>query len=146
LIEAVERGVTGAFSSGIMYGFPCIDIGAELIDAEYNPNTASAFAYEAAGSLGFDAACRKASPVLLEPVMRLDVMAPKEFIGDIISHLTSKGGIIISLESRPAIEHIRAEIPLSKTFGYSTSLRSMTQGRGTFGMEFSHFAKKEGGI
>ncbi|TFG62570.1 MAG: elongation factor G [Spirochaetales bacterium] len=146
LLEAVGRGVTGAFSSGIMYGYPCIDIGVTLTAAEYNQNTASPFAYEAAGSLGFDAACRKASPVLLEPVMHMDVMAPKEFIGDVISHISSKGGVIVNLESRPTIEHLRAEIPLANTFGYSTALRSMTQGRGTFAMEFSHFAKKEGGL
>ena len=78
--------------------------------------------------------------------MNMDVMAPKEFVGEVISHLTSKGGIIISLESRPSVEHIRTEIPLAQTFGYSTSLRSMTQGRGTFAMEFAHFAKKESGI
>ncbi|MEW5814543.1 MAG: elongation factor G, partial [Spirochaetota bacterium] len=79
-------------------------------------------------------------------VMKLDVMCPPEFVGDVISHLTSLGGIILSLESRPSVEHIRSETPLAKMFGYSTALRSMTQGRGTFAMEFSHFAKKEGGI
>lgn len=145
-LAAIERGVTGAFSSGIMFGYPCIDIGAVLTKADFNPNTASLFAFEAAGSLGFDAACRKASPILLEPVMHLDIMTPKDFVGEVISHLTTRGGMIISLESRSAIEHIRAEIPLAQTFGYSTALRSMTQGRGTFALEFAHFAKKEGGL
>lgn len=144
--DAVERGVKNAFSSGIMYGYPSIDIKATLLDAEYDEQTATSFAYEAAGSLGFDAACREAAPILLEPVMHVDVMSPKEFIGDVMSHLTGRGGLIESLESKPALEHVRASVPLAQMFGYSTALRSITQGRGTFGMEFSHFAKKEGGL
>ncbi len=144
--DAVERGVKNAFSSGIMYGYPSIDIKATLVDAEYDEQTATSFAYEAAGSLGFDAACRDADPILLEPVMHVDVMSPKEFIGDVMSHLTGRGGLIESLESKPTMEHVRATVPLAQMFGYSTALRSITQGRGTFGMEFSHFAKKEGGL
>ena len=81
--------------------------------------------------------------MLLEPVMTVDIMTPKEYVGEVISQITMRGGLIESLESRPSIEHIRAHSPLSKMFGYSTSLRSSTQGRGTFTMEFSHFAKKE---
>jgi elongation factor G len=144
--DAVERGVKNAFSSGIMYGYPSIDIKATLLDAEFDEQTATSFAYEAAGSMGFDAACREAAPILLEPVMHVDVMSPKEFIGDVMSHLTGRGGLIESLESKPNMEHVRASVPLAQMFGYSTALRSITQGRGTFGMEFSHFAKKEGGL
>src|SRR6056297_2084007 len=144
--DAVERGVKNAFSSGIMYGYPSIDIKATLMDAEYDEQTSTSFAYEAAGSMGFDAACREASPILLEPVMHVDVMSPKEFIGDVMSHLTGRGGLIESLESKPTMEHVRASVPLAQMFGYSTALRSITQGRGTFAMEFSHFAKKEGGL
>ncbi len=144
LIDAVERGVKNAFSSGSMYGYPAFDIGVTLLDAVYNQSTSSALAFEAAASMGFDAACRKADPILLEPIMTVDVMAPKEFIGDVISHLSSRGGVISSLESRPTVEHIHATTPLANMFGYSTALRSMTQGRGTFAMEFSHFAKKNG--
>ncbi len=144
--DAVERGIKNAFSSGIMYGYPSIDIKATLVDAEYDEQTATSFAYEAAGSLGFDAACRTADPILLEPVMHVDVMSPKEFIGDVMSHLTGRGGLIESLESKPTMEHVRASVPLAQMFGYSTALRSITQGRGTFAMEFSHFSKKEGGL
>ncbi len=142
LIEAVERGVTAAFSAGIMYGYPAYDIGVTLESAVYNENTSTEFAFEAAGSLGFDNACRKADPVLLEPIMLVDVMCPKEFLGEVISLLTSRGGVIVSLDSRPAVEHIRAHAPLERMFGYSTALRSVTQGRGTFAMEFSHFEQK----
>jgi elongation factor G len=126
-----------------MYGYQTIDISAALADAKYSQTTSTPLAFEAAGSLGFDAACRKADPVLLEPIMNLDVMTPKDFVGDVINHLTSKGGIIVSIESKATIEHVRAQTPLRNMFGYSTSLRSMTQGRGTFAMEFSHFAPIE---
>ena len=144
--DAVRRGVENSFSSGIMYGYPCIDVGVTLVSAEYSEMTSTAFAFEAAAALGYDNACRGASPVLLEPVMTVDVLSPKDYIGEVINNITVRGGMVNSLESRPAIEHINAQAPLSKMFGYSTVLRSLTQGRGTFSMEFSHFAPKEGGI
>ena len=143
LIEAARRGVEGSFSSGAMYGYPAVDMKAALTDAVYNQNTSSSIAFEAAASIGFDEAFRKASPVLLEPIMKLDVMTPKEFIGDVINYITSKGGLIVSIESKTTIEHVSAQSPLRTLFGYSTILRSMTQGRGTFAMEFSHFAPKD---
>jgi elongation factor G len=129
-----------------MYGYPVYDVEAVLIGAEYDPLQSTAIAFEAAGSLGLDSACRKASPILLEPVMTVDVMAPKDFVGEVMSHLTSRNCTIVSLENRPTIDHVRAEAPLAEMFGYSTALRSITQGRGTFAMEFSHFKKKEGGL
>lgn len=144
MVEAVERGVTNAFSSGIMYGYQCYDVGVTLIDAVYDENRATPLAFEAAAAMGFDNACRAASPVLLEPVMNVDVMCPKDFVGEVINHLTTRSGIINSLESRTAIEHVRAQVPLANMFGYSTALRSITQGRGTFAMEFSHFQQKSG--
>ncbi|MBN1685903.1 MAG: elongation factor G, partial [Spirochaetales bacterium] len=146
LIDAVERGVTGGFSSGVMYGYPLYDVEAVLVSAVYDQLHSTAIAFEAAGSLGLDAACRKASPILLEPVMHVDVMTPKDFVGEVMSHLTSRNCTISSLERRSAVDHIRALAPLAEMFGYSTALRSMTQGRGTFAMEFSHFRKKEGGL
>ena len=142
-IQTVRRGVTGSFTSGILFGYPAYDIGVTLLDAVYNPNTGTEFSFEAAAAHGFDNACRQASPVLLEPIMKLDVMVPKEYVGDVLSRLTSRGSVIISLESRTTIEHIQAESSMVNMFGYATALRSMTQGRGTFSMEFSHFAKKK---
>ncbi len=144
--DAAIRGLTNAFPSGINYGYPVIDIQVTILEAKYDQLTSSAFAFEAAASLGFDAACRKADPVLLQPVMKVDILVPKDFVGEVISHISSRGGIINSLESKPAMEHIRAEVPLANMFGYSTALRSLTQGRGTFAMEFAYFAKKDGGI
>jgi elongation factor G len=146
LVAAVRSGITAAFTSGIQYGYPSIDIGVTLVAAEHNPSTGTIFAYEAAASIGYDAACRKAAPVLLEPIMIVDVMTPSDFIGDTIANLNARQGVIISHETRPTIEHIRAEVPLRNMFGYSTSLRSTTQGRATFAMEFSHFAPKPGGM
>ncbi len=146
LQDAVKRGVENSFSSGIMYGYPGIDIKVSLVGAEYSEMTSTAFAFEAAAAMGYDNACREASPVLLEPVMNIDVLSPKDYIGEVINNITTRGGIVHSMESRPAIDHINAQAPLSKMFGYSTVLRSLTQGRGTFSMEFSHFEPKEGGL
>ena len=144
-ISAVQRGVEAAFTSGIVQGYPAYDVGVTLIDATYDQNTATEFAFEAAGSQGFDNACREAGPVLLEPIMRVDVITPKEFMGDVIQGLTMRSGVVHEVESRANAEHIRAEAPLAKMFGYSTALRSVTQGRGTYAMEFNHFAKKTDG-
>jgi elongation factor G len=146
LADAVERGVTAAFSAGIVYGYPAFDIGVALVDAEYHQSTSTPIAFEAAGALAFDAACRKADPILLEPIMAVDVLTPPEFIGDVIGNLNARSGFIQHVESRTGHEHVKAQAPLVAMFGYSTSLRSITQGRGTFTMEFSHFAEKVGGF
>ncbi|NBB91475.1 MAG: elongation factor G [Spirochaetes bacterium] len=141
LIDAVRRGVEAAFTSGIVFGYPTIDIGVTLVGAKYDELTSTSLAFEAAGSMGFDNACSAAGPILLEPVMRVDVMCPADFLGDVINGITMRGGVVQGVESRPAMEHIRAEAPLKQMFGYSTSLRSITQGRGNYAMEFSHFAQ-----
>lgn len=146
LIDAVGRGINGAFSSGVVYGYPAIDIQVNLVGAVYHNTNSTPLAFEAAAALGFDSACRKASPVLLEPIMQVDVMVPKDFLGEVIGNLTSRKGEIISLESKAVTEHIRTRVPLANMFGYSTSLRNITQGRATFAMEFSHFAAKSGGL
>lgn len=146
LINAVERGIKGALSSGVVYGYPAIDIQVNLVGAVYHNTNSTPLAFEAAAALGFDYASRKASPVLLEPIMLVDVMVPKDFLGEVIGNLTSRKGEIISLESKTVTEHIRTRVPLANMFGYSTSLRSITQGRATFAMEFSHFAAKSEGL
>ncbi len=140
---ACERGILAGFNSGIRLGYPGIDIGVELVDALYDEQTSTEFAFEAAASHGFDNACGGASPVLLEPVMKVDILVPKEFMGETINGVTTRGGIVHSVESRPSVEHIVAEAPLRKMFGYSTALRSTTQGRGNYAMEFLHFAPSE---
>ncbi|MCL2294340.1 MAG: elongation factor G [Spirochaetes bacterium] len=143
ILEAIVRGIEGSFNAGINFGYPIVDIEATVVHANYSETFSTPFAFEAASVMGFDEACKKADPILLEPIMTVDIMTPKEYVGDVISQITLRGGIVESLESRLSIEHIKAHSPLIKMFGYSTSLRSSTQGRGTFSMEFSHFAKKE---
>ena len=140
-IEAVKRGVTGSFTSGSLFGYPMVEVAVELVDAEYNELTATEFAYEAAGAMGFDNACREAAPVKLEPIMNVDIATPKEYIGEVISNMTARGGLVERLESRNGSEHVKAQAALAKMFGYSTTLRSLTQGRGTFSLSFSHFAE-----
>jgi elongation factor G len=142
LQEAVRRGIEGAFSAGIVQGYPAFDVGVTMTDARFNEATSTEFAFEAAANVGFDNACRKAGPILLEPIMQVDVIVPNEFMGDVINGLTMRKGVVQSVESRPAAEHIRAMTPLDQMFGYSTALRSGTQGRGTYAMEFSHFERK----
>ena len=146
ILESVERAVTAAFSSGIQYGYPCADVGVTLNAIEYDELTASPFAYEACANICFDEACKKADPQLLEPVMNVDIVSPKEFVGDAMSQVTQRGGLIVSLDSKTTEEVIHAQAPMAKMFGFSTSLRSVTQGRATFGMTFSHFEIKKGGL
>lgn len=144
ILEAVKQRLEGGFSSGINFGYPIVDTEVIVSDAIYNENFATPFAFEACAAMGFDNACSKANPVMLEPIMTVDIMTPKEYVGDVISQITMRGGLMESLESRTSTEHVRVHCPLIKMFGYSTTLRNSTQGRGTFSMEFSHFAKKEG--
>ncbi|MGA2975130.1 MAG: elongation factor G [Spirochaetia bacterium] len=146
LVNAVQRGISAAFGSGVVYGYPALDIGVQLIDAEYHPTTSTPIAFEAAGAMAFDGACRKASPLLLEPIMAVDVLTPSEFLGDVIGNLNARQGLILHVESKPGADHVKAQAPLVSLFGYSTVLRSATQGRATFTMEFSHFAEKVGGF
>jgi elongation factor G len=146
LVSAVERGVTAAFGSGVVYGYPALDISVTLLDAEYHQTTSTPIAFEAAGAMAFDAACRKANPILLEPIMAVDVLTPSEFLGEVIGNLNARQGLILNVESKPGADHVKAQAPLVAMFGYSTVLRSATQGRATFTMEFSHFAEKVGGF
>ncbi len=140
--DAVERGVRGAFTSGVLLGYPLIDVDVTLSGAKFDELTATEFAFEAAGSLGFDNAARKGSPVQLEPIMKVVILCPRDFVGEVVGYLTQKGGIVHSMDSQPTREIINGEVPMVKMFGFTTGLRSMTQGRGTFSMEFSHFAPK----
>ncbi|MFW5800814.1 MAG: elongation factor G [Spirochaeta sp.] len=142
IYTAIENGITGSFRGGVLMGYPMIDVGVTVTGIDYDRERGTGFAFEAAASMGLDNAIRAAGAILLEPVMKLDVMVPSEFMGDVISGLTMRGGIISSVDARGAIEHIKASAPMRKLFGYSTGLRSTTQGRGIFAMEFSHFEQK----
>ena len=136
---AIARGIEAALSSGIVSGYPAIDIAVTLTSCGYDQQS-EPFAFEAVASLGLDNACRKAEPIILAPFMRVNISCPRDCLGDVIAGLTQRSGTIQAIESRATTEHIRAETPLATMFGYSTALRSATQGRGSFNMEFDHFA------
>jgi elongation factor G len=142
IFDAVERGINGAFASGIVMGYPCIDIIATCTAIEYSELTGTVFAFEACASMAFDEACRAASPVLLEPIMAVDLTSPHEFVGEVMSLVTQRGGQVLSMNSKADIDEIEALAPMAKMFGFMTALRSVSQGRAGFTMRFSHFEKK----
>jgi elongation factor G len=142
-VDSVRKGVLNAMERGVRAGYPVIDVLAVLEGGAFNQSTSSDIGYSAAASDAFDEACSAAHPVLLEPYMFVEVTTPKEFLGDIIGDLNARGGQIQSINSRQVVEKIDAIVPLSKMFGYTTDLRSMSQGRASFTMEFYHFAPIE---
>ena len=144
IFAAVERGITGAFGSGIVMGYPCIDIIATVTDIRYSELTGTEFAFEACASMAFDEACRAAGPILLEPIMAVDLTSPHEFVGEVMSLVTQRSGQVLSMDSKAEIDEIKAHAPMAQMFGFMTSLRSVSQGRAGFSMEFSHFEKKAG--
>ncbi len=138
-ISPTEDGIKESLQSGAVAGYPIVDIKATLVDGSYHEVDSSDIAFKMAGSLALKNAVSKAKPVLLEPVMKMEVVTPKEFMGDVISDLTSRRGQIENMESDSEVCSIRALIPLAETFGYATTLRSITQGRGTHTMEFANY-------
>ena len=146
IFEAVENGFRSSLDAGINYGYPCTDTAITVTNIEYNELTATTFAYEACAAQAFDKVCNAANPQVLEPVMNVDISCPKEFVGDAMSQMTQRGGIILGQDSKVSGEIIHAQAPMAKMFGFSTNLRSATQGRAAFSMEFSHFQIKVGGL
>ena len=145
-IPAVEKGVKEAMTTGVLAGYPMVDIKVALTDGSYHEVDSSEMAFKIAGSMGFKEAVRKAKPVLLEPVMEVEVVVPEEYMGPVVGDLTSRRGRIISMESRAGAQVIRAHVPLGQMFGYATDLRSMSQGRATYTMQFSRYEEVPGGI
>ncbi|MGP1459588.1 MAG: elongation factor G [Treponema sp.] len=146
IYEAVESGFRSSLEAGIKYGYPCTDTAVTVTALHYNELTATTFAFEACAAQVFDKACTAASPELLEPVMNVDISCPKDFVGEAMSQMTQRGGIIMGQDSKSGGEIIHAQAPMAKMFGFSTNLRSATQGRAAFTMEFSHFQVKPGGL
>ncbi len=138
-IPAVEKGVQEALEEGVLAGFPVVDVVVSLVDGSYHDVDSSELAFKVAGSMGFKNGARRARPVLLEPIMSVEVLVPKEYMGDVISTLSSRRGKIVSIESRPGSEAIIAEVPLAEMFGYATDLRSRTQGRAAYTMQFLNY-------
>ena len=139
-IASVERGIRDAAAAGIATGYPLIDIKVTLLDGKAHDVDSSEVAFEAAGSLALQAAVEKAGVHLLEPIMRLQVVAPNEYFGDITADLLSRRAEILGTELKVMTRVITARVPLASMFGYATSVRSLTQGRATYSMEPSHYA------
>ncbi len=138
-ISPIEAGVKEAMETGVSAGYPMVDIKVTVYDGSYHDVDSSEMAFKIAGSMGFKAGCSKAGPIILEPYMKVEVIVPEDYMGDVIGDLNSRRGRIEGMEGRSGAQSIRAFVPLSEMFGYSTDLRSKTQGRGNYSMEFDHY-------
>lgn len=138
-IAPIDQGVQEAMKSGVIAGYPVVDVRVSVVDGSYHEVDSSEMAFKIAGSMGFKEAMRKAGPILMEPVMKVDVVVPDEYLGDVMGDLSSRRGQILGSEVRSNARSIHAYVPLSEMFGYATVLRSRTQGRGTFVMQTDHF-------
>ncbi len=139
-IPAVEKGIKEAMETGVIAGYPVVDFAVRLYDGSYHEVDSSEIAFKIAASMAFKDAIRRAGAIILEPVMSVEVVVPEEFMGAVIGDLSSRRGKILGTELRGGMQAIKAEVPLAEMFGYATNLRSMTEGRGTFTMEFSHYS------
>lgn len=140
-IPAVDKGIQEAMQNGVLAGYPVVDFKITLFDGSYHDVDSSEMAFKIAGSMAFKDACRKANPVLLEPMMKVEVEVPEEYMGDVIGDLNRRRGQINSMDDRMGLKIVNAFVPLAEMFGYSTDLRSATQGRGTYTMEFDHYGE-----
>jgi len=138
-IAPIEQGVRSALESGVVAGYPVIDVRVRLVGGDYHPVDSSEMAFKTAGSMAFQHAMEKASPALLEPVMKVEISTPEDFYGDVLSDIAKRRGTVTDSEQRANLKVIRATVPLAETFGYATELRSLTQGRASYSMEFDHY-------
>ena len=138
-IPAVEKGVVEQMTNGIVAGYPVVDVKVTLYDGSYHDVDSSEMAFKIAGSMGFREGARKAKPVLLEPVMKVEIVTPEEYMGTVNGDLNRRRGILQGTEESPSGKIIKAEVPLSEMFGYATDLRSATQGRAVYTMEFEKY-------
>ncbi|MBD7924733.1 elongation factor G [Xanthomonas sp. CFBP 8703] len=145
-IPAVDKGIQEAVANGVMAGYPIVDIKVRLIDGSYHDVDSSEMAFKIAGSMGFKEGFNKASPVLLEPIMKVEVVTPEDYLGDVMGDVSRRRGILQGQDDSPSGKVINAMVPLGEMFGYATTLRSMSQGRATFSMEFDHYAEAPANI
>jgi elongation factor G len=139
-IPAIDKGIQEAMGRGVLVGFPVTDVKVTLLDGSYHEVDSSEMAFKIAGSMAFQEAARRAGLVLLEPVMSLEVVTPEEFLGEVMGDLAARRAKVTGLDARPGVQVISADAPLATMFGYATDLRSRTQGRATFTMQFAHYA------
>jgi elongation factor G len=140
-IPAVDKGIQEAMRNGVSFGFPMVDVKVSLYDGSYHEVDSSEMAFKIAGSMALKEGAAKAKPVLLEPIMKVEVVTPEENMGDVMGDLNSRRGMIQGMEDAPSGKIIRAEVPLASMFGYATDLRSATQGRATYSMEFAKYSE-----
>ena len=140
-IPAVDQGIQGAMLAGVLAGYNVVDVKVELYDGSYHEVDSSEMAFKIAGSMAFKEAMRKADPVLMEPIMKVTVITPEEYMGDVIGDLNSRRGMIHGMDALPGAQQVNSEVPLSEMFGYATDMRSKTQGRGQYTMEPAHYAE-----
>ncbi len=145
-IPAIDAGVKEAMNTGVLAGYPVIDVKVAVVDGSYHEVDSSEIAFKIAASMAFKSCLLQAKPVLLEPMMQVEVTTPEEYMGDVINDLNSRRGRIEGMEARPGVQLVRAKVPLAEMFGYATDLRSKTQGRGTYAMEFSHYEEVPKGL
>lgn len=139
-IPSIDKGIKEACENGVLAGYPVVDVKVTLFDGSYHDVDSSEMAFKIAGSIGFKEGCKNATPVLLEPVMKVEVLTPEEFMGSVIGDLNSRRGKILNMTARLSTQVISAEVPLAQMFGYATDLRSMSQGRSSYTMEFHHYS------
>ncbi len=145
-IPAVDKGVQEQMEAGVLAGYPVVDVKVTLFDGSYHDVDSSEMAFKIAGAMGFKAGALKADPVILEPIMKVEVVTPEEYMGDVMGDLNRRRGIVQGMEDAPSGKIVRAEVPLSEMFGYATDLRSATQGRATYSMEFAKYAEAPNSI
>jgi elongation factor G len=139
-IPAVSQGIQDAMKNGVIAGYPIVDVKAKLYDGSYHDVDSDEISFRVAGSMAFQNAARKANPVLLEPIMAVEVITPEEYLGDVMGDLNSRRGKIEGFSARKDAQVIKSYVPLSEMFGYATTLRSMTQGRAIYSMQFDHYS------
>ena len=140
-IPAIDKGVKEAVETGVLAGYPIVDVKVTAFDGSYHDVDSNEMAFRIAGSIGFKEGFRKAKPVLLEPIMKVEVVTPEDYSGDVIGDLNRRRGHITGMEDSPSGKEVKADVPLSEMFGYATTVRSMSQGRATFTMEFGRYAE-----
>ena len=145
-IPAVDKGIQEQLKNGVLAGYPIVDVKVSLFDGSFHEVDSSEMAFKIAGSMGFKQGALKATPVILEPIMAVEVVTPEDYMGDVMGDLSRRRGMLQGMDESPAGRVIRAEVPLSEMFGYSTDLRSATQGRATYTMEFCKYSEAPANI
>src|SRR5690606_15279372 len=145
-VPAVDKGIQVAAASGLLAGYPSVDFKVRVVDGSYHEVDASEMAFKIAGPMAFKEGFNKASPVLLEPIMKVEIVTPEDYLGDVMGDVSRRRGVLQGQDESPSGKIMNAMIPLGEMFGYATQLRSMSQGRATFTMEFDHYAEAPANI